>query len=73
MRVNKITWDKIGHVTEPGRHMYTFGFCTVTEADIEVWRRFPHASFALIVQAPNEMSVGEEYKLGAFDISRSEA
>jgi hypothetical protein len=68
MRVNKVTWNQIGHVTEPGRYMYTFGFLTVTEADIEVWTRYPHATFTLITQAPTEMSVGEEYRLGAFDI-----
>jgi hypothetical protein len=68
MRVNKITWDKVGHVTEPGRHIYTFGFITITSEDIEVWRRYPHASFTLVAQVPTEMSVGEEFRLGSFDI-----
>ena len=66
--INRITWDRIGRVTEPGRYMYTFGFLTITDADIEVWTRYPQASFALVAQAPTEMSVGEEYRLGSFDI-----
>lgn len=72
MRVNKITWDKIGRVNVPGRYQYTFGFVTVTDADIEVWQRYPQASFTLIELAPNEMSVGHEYRLGAFDIGPPE-
>ncbi|MCG2645434.1 hypothetical protein L6639_40405 [Bradyrhizobium sp. WYCCWR 12678] len=68
MRVNKVTWDKIGYVTEPGRYTYTFGFLTITRADIEVWTQWPNAVFTLVARAPTEMSVGEEYLLGAFDI-----
>ncbi|MET4236386.1 hypothetical protein ABIA85_009701 [Bradyrhizobium sp. LA6.10] len=30
MRVNKINWDKIGRVTEPGRYKCFFGYLTVT-------------------------------------------
>ena len=73
MRVNKITWDKIGRVTEPGRYTYTFGFLTITAADIEVLVKYPHAAFTLVAQVPTEMSVGEEYRLGSFDISLPEA
>ena len=68
MRVNKINWDKVDRVTEPGRYKCFFGFVTVTPEDIDVWTRFPEATFTLIAQLPNEMSVGEEYRLGAFDI-----
>lgn len=73
MRVNKITWDKIGRVAEPGRYTYTFGFLTITAADIEVWIQYPNAAFTLIAQVPTEISVGEEYRLGSFDINLPEA
>ncbi|MDA9510933.1 hypothetical protein XI09_41020 [Bradyrhizobium sp. CCBAU 11386] len=68
MRVNKINWDKIGRVTEPGRYKCFFGYLTVTSDDIEVWTRYPHATFTLITQMADEQSVGEEFRLGAFDI-----
>ena len=48
MRVNKITWDKIGRVTEPGRYRCFFGYLTVTSEDIEVWTRYPGATFTLV-------------------------
>ena len=72
MRVNKINWDKVARVTEPGRYKCFFGFVTVTPEDIDVWTRFPEATFTSIAQLPNEMSVGEEYRLGAFDIGSPE-
>jgi hypothetical protein len=68
MRVNKINWDKIGRVTEPGRYKCFFGYLTVTSDDIEVWTRYPDATFTLITQMADEQPVGDEYRLGAFDI-----
>lgn len=68
MRVNKITWDKIGRATEPGRYKCFFGFLTVTQDDIDVWTRYPDATFTLIARPTTEQSVGEDYCLGAFDI-----
>ncbi len=68
MRVNKITWDKIGRVTEPGRYKYLFGYLSITPADIEVWTRYPDATFTLISQLPNEQAADDEYRLGSFDI-----
>ncbi|AWM10774.1 hypothetical protein [Bradyrhizobium symbiodeficiens] len=68
MRVNKINWDKVDRVTEPGRYRYFFGYLTVTSEDIEVWTRYPNATFTLITQMADEQSIGEEYRLGAFDI-----
>ena len=46
--VNKISWQKAGRVTEPGRYMFTFGYLTVTESDLAVWRQFPNAMFTLV-------------------------
>jgi hypothetical protein len=68
MRVNKITWDKIGRVTEPGRYRCFFGYLNVTSEDIEVWVRYPQATFTLISRPTSERSVGEDYRLGAFDV-----
>jgi hypothetical protein len=79
--VNKITWQKAGRVTEPGRYMFTFGWLTVAPEDIAVWEQFPNASFTLVKTAtapmteaseePGEESEeepGEEFRLGAFDL-----
>jgi hypothetical protein len=68
MRVNKITWEKAGRVTEPGRYRCFFGYLTVTGDDIAVWTRFPDATFTLIAATPTEESVGADYRLGAFEL-----
>jgi hypothetical protein len=69
--VNKITWQKAGQVTEPGRYMFTFGWLNVTAQDLAIWRQFPDAAFTLVQlpaadDAPQDAS--EEYHLGAFDL-----
>jgi hypothetical protein len=69
MAVNKITWERVGKVTEPGRYMYTFGWLTITAGDLDVWQQYPNAAFTLLAQAPSADSVGDEFHLGAFDIS----
>jgi hypothetical protein len=70
MAVDKITWDKVGRVTEPGRYMYTFGWLTITARDLEIWRQYPQAAFTLLAGHPEpETSTGEEFHLGAFDIA----
>ena len=76
--VNKITWQRAGGVTEPGRYMFTFGWLTVTPEDLAVWNQFPHAAFTL-VELPSshhhesgedgEGEVhGEEFHLGTFEL-----
>jgi hypothetical protein len=69
--VNKITWQKVGHVTEPGRYMYTFGWLTIAAADLAVWKQFPNAAFTLVKTgtAPDaEEEIQEEFHLGAFEL-----
>jgi hypothetical protein len=77
--VNKISWHKAGHVTEPGRYMFTFGWLTVTAEDIAVWEQFPHARFTLVQtvsahgaretpDAGETTAAGDEFRLGAFDL-----
>ena len=68
--VNKITWQKAGHVTEPGRYMFTFGWLTVTAEDLAIWQQFPNAAFTL-VQTATATDAGEEFRLGAFDLQKN--
>jgi hypothetical protein len=65
--VDKITWARVGGVTEPGRYMFKFGWLTITAEDLAVWHRFPEAAFTLVKTAPMA-EVGEEFRLGAFDV-----
>lgn len=79
MAVNKVTWQQAGHITEPGRYMFRFGWLTVVPDDLAIWTQFPDASFTLVQtlspplaaetdadEAPTvEM---EEYHLGAFEL-----
>lgn len=74
--VNKISWHKAGHVTEPGRYMFTFGWLTVTPEDIAVWQQFPHARFTLVQTtaasgAETTAETGDEFRLGAFDLAEN--
>ncbi|TPQ40246.1 hypothetical protein C2U70_05345 [Bradyrhizobium guangdongense] len=69
MAVNKITWDRVGRVTEPGRYMYTFGWLTITDGDLEIWKQYPGAAFTLLEHAAAGEVIGDEFHLGAFDIS----
>ena len=65
--VNKVTWQKAGRVTEPGRYMFRYGWLTVTAEDLAVWQQFPDATFTL-VQMPAQPEDAEEYRLGAFEL-----
>jgi hypothetical protein len=64
MPVNKVTWKKVGEVKEPGRYMYTFGWVTITPADLAIWELFPGAAFTLVQQ----VDATNEYRLGSFDL-----
>jgi hypothetical protein len=70
--VNKITWQKAGRVTKPGRFMFTFGWLTVTSDDLAVWERYPDASFTL-VEVASDADAPDEFRLGTFDIAESSA
>jgi hypothetical protein len=68
--VDKVTWDRVGRVTEPGRYMYTFGWLTITADDLEIWKLYPQAAFTLLAQPGGpDASLGEEFHLGAFDVA----
>jgi hypothetical protein len=70
--VNKISWQKAGGVTEPGRYMFTFGWLTVTAEDLAVWKRFPQAMFTLVKLSSganaDATDVAEEFHLGSFEL-----
>jgi len=68
--VNKISWQKAGRVTEPGRYMLTFGWLTVTAADLAIWKQFPDATFTLVeMPADPEAEIPtSEFHLGAFEL-----
>ncbi|GAC1628075.1 MAG: hypothetical protein NVS4B4_11100 [Bradyrhizobium sp.] len=76
--VNKVSWQQVGRVTEPGRYMFTFGWLTVAAEDLAIWRKFPDAAFTLVrtTAAPEgvapdgieQVSGEEEFHLGAFDL-----
>ena len=73
--VNKITWQRAGGITEPGRYMYTFGWLTVTPDDLAIWKQFPEASFTLVESPAHHEETddgkavhAEEFHLGTFDL-----
>jgi hypothetical protein len=66
LAVIKVTWRKVGRVSDPGRYMFTFGWLTITAEDLAVWERFPNAAFTLVKTA--ETDEGEEFHLGVFEL-----
>jgi len=65
--VDKVTWQKAGRVTEPGRYMFRFGWLTVTAEDLAIWRKFPEAMFTLVPMTASR-DLDDEYHLGAFEL-----
>jgi hypothetical protein len=67
--VNKVSWQQVGHVTEPGRYMFRFGWLTIAPDDLAVWEQFPDAIFALVkTAAATAVGDAEEFHLGAFEL-----
>ena len=64
--INKVTWQRAGRVTEPGRYMLRFGWLTVTAEDLAIWQQFPEAAFTL-VKIPGQADE-DEFHLGAFEL-----
>jgi hypothetical protein len=64
--VNKVSWQQVGRVTEPGRYMFKFGWLTLTADDLAVWEQFPNAAFTLVRTTTAEAE--EEFHLGAFEL-----
>ena len=82
--VNKVTWQQVGHVTEPGRYMFRFGWLTIASDDLAIWTQFPDATFTLVQTSAGAISGGEadtggtpgsetdEFHLGAFELHTNE-
>ena len=78
MVVDKVTWQQVGRVTEPGRYLFKFGWLTIVAEDLAVWKQFPNAAFTLVRKPslagqsdPDEVS--EELHLGAFELRDNSA
>ena len=78
--VNKVTWQQVGHVTEPGRYIFRFGWLTIAADDLAVWEQFPDAAFALVktaaltaTDADADTDLAEEFHLGAFGLPEKSA
>ena len=82
--VNKVTWQQAGHVTEPGRYMFRFGWLTIAADDLAIWTQFPNATFTLVQTSPGAASREEtetgdttaaetdEFHLGAFELNTND-
>jgi hypothetical protein len=71
--VDKVTWQQVGRVTEPGRYLFKFGWLTITAEDLVVWRQFPTAAFTLVKKPPasdqaDAEEINDELHLGAFEL-----
>ncbi|MGA2996137.1 hypothetical protein [Bradyrhizobium sp.] len=77
--VDKVTWQQVGHVTEPGRYMFRFGWLTIAPGDLAIWTQYPDTSFTLVRTSspplaadiePDETPAAEkdEFHLGAFEL-----
>ena len=74
LSVNKVSWQQVGHVTEPGRYMFRFGWLTIAAEDLAVWQQFPDAMFALVKTAAEAATdAAEEFHLGAFELRQNAA
>jgi hypothetical protein len=67
--LTKITWQRAGKVTEPGRYMFRFGWLTVAAEDLAIWKQYPEAAFTLVkLPGPSTDPASDEYHLGAFEL-----
>ena len=63
---HKVNWQQVGHVAEPGRYLFKFGWLTITADDIVIWQRHPGAAFTLVAQLSD--GPADEFHLGAFEV-----
>jgi len=74
--ISKVTWQQAGHVTEPGRYMFRFGWLTVASGDLAIWTQYPDASFTLVQTSAPPLAADDEtpgaetdeFHLGAFEL-----
>lgn len=65
--LQKVSWQRAGKVSEPGRYMFRFGWLTVNADDLAIWQQHPEATFTL-VNLPSEPNAPEEFHLGLFEL-----
>jgi hypothetical protein len=79
LSINKVTWQQVGHVTEPGRYMFRFGWVTIVAGDLAIWTQYPDAAFTLVQKLGPDPAADtetdetpsvetEEFHLGAFEL-----
>jgi hypothetical protein len=74
--LNKVAWQQVGYVTEPGRYMFRFGWLTIVPDDLAIWTKFPDATFTLVqsssppiaAETDEPIAENDEFHLGAFDL-----
>lgn len=79
--INKVTWQQAGHVTEPGRYMFRFGWLTVAAGDLTIWTQYPAAAFTLVQTSGPPLATDDEtpstetdeFHLGAFELHTNDA
>ncbi len=76
MAVDKVTWQQVGRVAEPGRYLFKFGWLVITAEDLAVWEQFPDATFTLVRKPPPAIQadpdeIDEELHLGAFELRQN--
>jgi hypothetical protein len=67
----KVNWQQVGRAAKPGRYLFTFGWLTISDEDLAIWRTHPHAAFTL-VPFPTTPDVPPEFHLGAFELHDDE-
>ena len=68
----KVNWQEVGRAAKPGRYLFTFGWLTISEDDLAIWREHPHAAFTL-VQLNIDSDEPLEFHLGAFELHDDDA
>ena len=66
--IKKVSWAQVGRVAEPGRYMFRFGWLTITAEDLALWEQHPNAVFTLFRTATVTEEVGDEFRLGTFEL-----
>jgi hypothetical protein len=71
LAINKVSWTRLGLVTEPGRYMFKFGWLMITVDDLAIWKQFPNAALTRYSAGTTTKPGGEtkeEFRLGTFEL-----
>jgi hypothetical protein len=67
LAVNEVTWQQAGHVNEPGRYMFRFGWLTVTADD----RHLDSISRCLLMRSSKRLRVRQPTRRRSFILAPS--